>query len=40
MLSVPVPPIQPVIGSLGLYQDPKASTSPPPGDGGTADSII
>ena len=39
MLSVPVPPIRPVIGSLGLYQDPKASTSPPPGDGDTVDSI-
>ena len=39
MLSVPVPTIRPVIGSLGLYQDPEASTSSPPGDGFATDSI-
>ena len=39
MLSVSVPSIWPVVSSLGLYQDPKASTSPPPGDGGTTDSL-
>ena len=39
MLSVSVPSIWPVISSVGLYQDPKASTSPPPGDGGTTDSL-
>ena len=39
MLSVPVPTIWPDIGSLGLYQDPEASTSSPPGDGGAPDSI-
>ena len=39
MLSVSVPSVWPVVGSLGLYQDPKASTSPPPGDGGTTDSL-
>ena len=38
MLSVPVPTIWPVIGSLGLYQDPEASTSSPPGDGCATDS--
>ena len=38
-LSVSVPTIWPVIGTMGLYQDPKASTSPPPGNGGTTDSI-
>ena len=39
MLSIPMPPIRPVIGSLGLYQDPQASISSPSGDGGTIDSI-
>ena len=38
-LSDSVPTLRPVIGTLGLYQDPKASTSPPPRDGGTTDSI-
>ena len=39
MLSIPVPTIWPVIGSLGLYQDPEANPSSPPGDGGAIDSI-
>ena len=39
MVSVPVPTIWPVIGSLGLYQDPEASTSSPPGDGCATDII-
>ena len=38
-LSVSVPSIWPVISSLCLYQDPEASTSPRPGDGGTTDSL-
>ena len=33
------PPIWPVIGPLGLYQDLEASASSPPGDWGTTDSI-
>ena len=32
VLSVPLPPIWPVISSLGLYQDLEASISPPSGD--------
>ena len=39
MLSVPMPPIWPVISSLSLYQDPEASTGSPSGDGGTTDSV-
>ena len=39
VLSVHLPPIWPVIGSLGLYQDPKASISSPPGDGSAPNSI-
>ena len=39
MLSVPMPPIRPVVSSMGLYQDPQASISSPSGDGGTIDSI-
>ena len=39
MLSVPVPPIWTVIGSLGLYQDPEASPSSPMRDGGMTDSL-
>ena len=38
-VSVHLPPIWPVIGSLGLYQDPKASISSPPGDGSAPNSI-
>ena len=34
MLSILMPPIWPVISSLGLYQDLEASTSSPSGDGG------
>ena len=37
--SVPVPTIWPIISSLGLYQDPQASTSSRPGDGCGTDSI-
>ena len=39
VLSVHLPPIWPVIGSLGLYQDPKASISSPPGDESAPNSI-
>ena len=39
MLSVPMPPIRPVVSSMGLYQDHQARISSPSGDGGTIDSI-
>ena len=39
MLSIPVPTVWPVIGSLGLYQDPEANPSSPPGDWGAINSI-
>ena len=39
VLSVHLPPIWPVIGSLGLYQDPKASISSPSGDGSVPNSM-
>ena len=39
ILSVPLLTIWPVIGSLGLYQDPEAGTSSPSGDGGANDSV-
>ena len=38
-IPVQLPPIWPVLGTLGLYQDPQASDSPPSGDGSADYSI-
>ena len=38
-LPIQLPALRPVIDSVGLYQDPEASTSPPLGNGGQADSL-
>ena len=39
VLPIQLPPIWPSLGTMGLYQDPQASSGPPSGDGCAVDSL-